>query len=421
MNKELLECGRDDRGRYVLTIRVPAADFSDALEEAYRLCKAELEVPGVPKGEATREQAEAALGRDVFYPQAARQCCARALEEAVAQRGLQVAGYPDIQDCSTDAEGLLFTALCDPYPTARLGDYKKLRVHLPEPTVEAGELEQVLEQYARRAARHIPLDRPAREGDTVRIDLEGTLETGGPVPGGKAEDYALKLGSHTFLPGLEEGMAGMSAGERRDIPLTFPKDHAPELAGRGAVFHVTVREVCRVEVPPVDEAFAREFFQTDLATLRAEVRQSLLEDKLEQHRSQLEEAALTQAAGQMDCLLPESMIQKEMDDMTAEFCQRLESQGSTLEQYLQSMKMTGEEFEQTARKSAVHRLRQEVLLKEVARAEGLEVDDKALRRAADGLARQYGATTEVVLQALTPAMLEREALRRMVLDVLLRP
>ena len=141
MNKELLECGRDDRGRYVLTIRVPAADFSDALEEAYRLCKAELEVPGVPKGEATREQAEAALGRDVFYPQAARQCCARALEEAVAQRGLQVAGYPDIQDCSTDAEGLLFTALCDPYPTARLGDYKKLRVHLPEPTVEAGELE----------------------------------------------------------------------------------------------------------------------------------------------------------------------------------------------------------------------------------------------------------------------------------------
>ena len=419
MEKQLLECVKREDGRWMLTVRVAPAEFSQALEVVYQLCKDQLEIEGVEKGQATREQAEAAMGKDFFYPQAAQQCCAQSLKEIVEEQKLPVVGYPDVEKCSTDEEGLIFTAIYDEYPTAKLGDYKKIRVHLPEPTVEEGEVTALLEQYARRAAKHIELDRPAQEGDTLHIDLEGTLEGGSPVPGGKAEDYAIKVGSHTLLPQLEEGMIGMKAGETKDITLTFPKGYAEELAGKTATFHVTVNAVCQVEIPVVDEAFAKTFFEVDMATLRAEVKATVLQDKMAEYRAKVAEAALSQASGQMDCLLPESMIQKEIDDMMVEFGQRLDQQGISLDKYLEQMKMSEEEFARTARSSAVHRLRLDVLLKEVAKAEGLVADERATRRTADIMAEQYGSTTDVVLQALTPEMLERETLRRMVVDVIL--
>ena len=419
MEKQLLECVKREDGRWMLTVRVAPAEFSQTLEVVYQLCKDQLEIEGVEKGQATREQAEAAMGKDFFYPQAAQQCCAQSLKEIVEEQKLPVVGYPDVEKCSTDEEGLIFTAIYDEYPTAKLGDYKKIRVHLPEPTVEEGEVTALLEQYARRAAKHIELDRPAQEGDTLHIDLEGTLEGGSPVPGGKAEDYAIKVGSHTLLPQLEEGMIGMKAGETKDVTLTFPKEYAEELAGKTATFHVTVNAVCQVEIPVVDEEFAKTFFEVDMATLRAEVKASVLQDKMAEYRAKVAEAALSQASGQMDCLLPESMIQKEIDDMMVEFGQRLDQQGISLDKYLEQMKMSEEEFARTARSSAVHRLRLDVLLKEVAKAEGLVADEHATRRTADIMAEQYGSTTDVVLQALTPEMLERETLRRMVVDVIL--
>ena len=419
MEKQLLECLKNEDGRWRLTVRVAPDEFRQTLEVVWQLCKDQVEIEGVEKGKATREQAEAALGKDFFYPQAAQQCCAQALNEILEEKKLPVVGYPDVEKCSTDEEGLIFTALYDEYPTAKLGDYKKIRVHLPEPTVEEGEVTALLEQYARRAAKHIELDRPAQEGDTLHIDLEGMLESGSPVPGGRAEDYAIKVGSHTLLPQLEDGMIGMKAGETKEVTLTFPKEYAEELAGKKATFTVTVNAVCEVEVPVVDEEFAKTFFEVDMATLRAEVKATVLQDKMAEYHSKVAEAALSQASGQMDCILPESMIQKEIDDMMVEFGQRLDQQGIGLDKYLEQMKMSEEEFAQTARSSAVHRLRLDVLLREVAKAEGLVADERATRRTADIMAEQYGSTTEVVMQALTPEMLERETLRRMVVDVIL--
>ncbi len=419
MEKQLLECTQNEQGRWRVTVRVGAHDFSHFLETIYQLCKDQLEIEGVEKGKATREQAEAALGADFLYPQAAQQCCAQALQEVIEEQQLKVAGYPDVEDCSTDAEGLTFTALLDPWPTAKLGDYKHIRVHIPKPTVEDGEVDLLLAQYAQRAARHIEQDKAAQAGDTLHIDLEGMMAAGHPVPGGKAEDYAIQVGSHTLLPQLEEAMIGMRAGEKKDVTLTFPQGYAEELVGQQATFTITVNAVCKVEIPAVDEQFAKEFFETDMATLRAEVKQSILQDKMAEYDHQVSEAALAQASGQMDCLLPESMIQKEIDDMSVEFCQRLDKQGISLDKYLEQMKMTEEEFARTARNSAVHRLRLDVLLKEIAKAEGLVADEQQKNRTADLMAQQYGSTTEVVLQALTPEMLERETLRRQVVEVIL--
>ena len=419
MNKQLLECIKTEQGKYQLTVLVSPEDFAVALEAAYQLCKPQLEIDGVPKGQVTREQAEEKLGQEFFYPQAAQQCCAQALDEITREAQLDTVGYPDITQCSTGPEGLKFTALMDRYPEVKLGNYKKIRVHIPTPEVEDSEVDLLIEEYARRAGKESVLYRPAQNGDSVRLDLEATLESGSPVPGGHAEDYVLVLGSKTFLPALEEGIVGMRAGEKRDVPVTFPKEYAAELAGKNATFHVTVKTVFVIEAPEVNEAFAQEYFECDMATLRAGVKESILQDKMDRHRVQVEEQVLSQAAGQMDCILPESMIQKEMDTLTLDFCERLESQGSTLEQYLEQMQMSEADYDQTARASAVHRLRLDILLKEVAKAENILLDEETLSRTAVFLAEQYGATEEAVKEALTPEMLEREALRQAVVDLIL--
>ena len=419
MNKQLLECIKTEQGKYQLTVLVSPEDFAVALEAAYQLCKPQLEIDGVPKGQVTREQAEEKLGQEFFYPQAAQQCCAQALDEITREAQLDTVGYPDITQCSTGPEGLKFTALMDRYPEVKLGNYKKIRVHIPTPEVEDSEVDLLIEEYARRAGKESVLYRPAQNGDSVRLDLEATLESGSPVPGGHAEDYVLVLGNKTFLPALEEGIVGMRAGEKRDVPVTFPKEYAAELAGKNATFHVTVKTVFVIEAPEVNEAFAQEYFECDMATLRAGVKESILQDKMDRHRVQVEEQVLSQAAGQMDCILPESMIQKEMDTLTLDFCERLESQGSTLEQYLEQMQMSEADYDQTARASAVHRLRLDILLKEVAKAENILLDEETLSRTAVFLAEQYGATEEAVKEALTPEMLEREALRQAVVDLIL--
>ena len=418
MNKQLLETARDEKGRYVLTATVSPEDFSVALEAAYQLCKPQLELEGTPKGQVTREQAEEALGQEFFYPQAAQQCCAQALEEICAEEGYDVVGYPDITACSTGPEGLRFTATCDPYPQVKLGDYRKIKVHIPMPEVEESELDLLLEEYARRAGKESPLYRPARKGDSVRLDLEGTMDSGEPIPGGHAEDYVLVLGSKTFLPQLEEGIEGIRTGEKRDVHVTFPKDYAAELAGRSGTFHVTAKLVFQLDAPQVNEAFAQEYFDCDLKTLRAGVRESVLQDKLDRRRVQVEDQVLTQAAGQMDCMLPESMIQKEIDQLTLEFCKRLDSQGSSLEKYLEQMQMSEADFDQTARSSAVHRLRRDVLLRAIAKAENITFTQEDLDKTAEFLAGQYGATLEAVKEGLTREMLEREALRQAVVDLI---
>ena len=418
MNKQLLETARDEKGRWLLTVRVSPEDFSVALEAAYQLCKPQLELEGTPKGQVTREQAEAALGQEFFYPQAAQQCCAQALEEICAEEHIDAVGYPDITACSTGPEGLKFTAAMDPYPQVKLGDYRKIKVHIPMPEVEESELDLLLEEYARRAGKESPLYRPAQKGDSVRLDLEGTMDSGEPIPGGHAEDYVLVLGSKTFLPQLEQGIEGIRAGEKRDVRVTFPKDYAAELANRSGTFHVTAKAVFALEVPAVDEAFAKEYFDCDLKTLRAGVRESLMQDKLDRRRVQVEDAVLTQAAGQMDCMLPESMIQKEIDQLTLEFCKRLDSQGSSLEKYLEQMQMSEADFDQTARSSAVHRLRRDVLLKAIAKAENITFTQEDLDKTAEFLAGQYGATLEAVQEGLTREMLEREALRQAVVDLI---
>ena len=252
----------------------------------------------------------------------------------------------------------------------------------------------------------------------MRLDLEGFAD-GRAFAGGKAEDYPLELGSHTFIPGLEEGIVGMSAGEERDVPVTFPQNYSPELAGRDAVFHVKLHKVYEKVEPQVDEAFAQKYFECSLAELRESLRTHLLADKQAQYLSALEDAALNMAADNMQVELPESMIQQEADQQSGQMENRLAAKGITLEQYCQSAGLSEEEYRETARKSAVMKLRQDVLMRAVQQAEGLIIDSAFRRRAVKEIALRYDTTEESVEKSMENPLMQRELLRMRVLEVIL--
>ena len=198
---------RNAKGQVLLQVHVPAAEFAKQLELAFTEALPELDLPGVDQKTVTRAQAEAVLGAQYFYPAAAQRCCQQALQEALEQLELETVGYPAFSSCGTDPTGLRFTAVLDLYPQATLGEYKDMRPQLDKPAITEEEVEQTLELFAARAAEVKTLDRPAALGDSVRLDLEGFAD-GRAFAGGKAEDYPLELGSHTFIPGLEEGIVG---------------------------------------------------------------------------------------------------------------------------------------------------------------------------------------------------------------------
>lgn len=418
MELKVLNCVRNAKGQALLQVFVPAAEFAKMLELAFAEALPSLELPGVNPKTATRAQAEAVLGPQYFYPAAAQRCCQETLPLAVEQVGLDTVGYPEFTSCSTDPTGLTFAAVLDLYPQVTLGEYKNMRPQLEKPTITEDEVQQTLEMFASRAAEEKTLEKAAELGDSVRLDLEG-FSGGVPFSGGKAEDYPLELGSHTFIPGLEEGIVGMSAGEERDVPVTFPDNYTPELAGKDAVFHVKLHKVYEKVEPQLDDAFAQKYFECTLEELRESLRTHLLSDKQAQYLSALEDAALNMAADNMQVELPESMIRQEADTQSGQMESRLASKGITLEQYCQSMGLSEEEYQETARKSAILKLRQDVLMRAVQQAEGLEIDAAFRRKAIHDIALRYDTTEESVEKSLSNPLMQRELLRMRVLEVIL--
>lgn len=420
MKKVLLNSVRNAKAQYLLQVQIPAEAFTAVLDEVFEAQKPMLDVPGVEKGKATRQQAEAALGADYFYGAAAQSACVRALEELIQEEQLDVVGYPDITSCSTNQEGLFFTAVCDACPSVTLGEYKNICPVLDKPTVTDDEVTAALQTFARRASETTDLDRPAQEGDTVRLDMAGTID-GVPFPGGSAEDFGLVIGSHTFLPGLEEAMTGMSAGESKDIPVTFPDNYTPELAGKNAVFHVTVNKVCKVDTPEVNDDFAQRYFEMSLEALRENLKEHMLLDKLADWQAAREDTAIQMAADNMQVELPESMIRKEIDRLTGDLANRLAKQGETLESYQKSVNMGEDEFLKTARDSAVINLRQELLLRAVQEKEHLVIDKAFEKKAVAFLAERYGTSEQNIRESLKDEMMQRELLRMKVLEVIMAP
>ena len=242
--------------RASVTVELTREELEPALNRAYLKYRKDIMIPGFRKGHAPRMVIEAAYGKHVFFEDAVEDMFPDIYKDAVLTQDIRPVGRPSVSKMDIADDGTVtLTIVTDLYPVAELGEYKNLEIEKAEVEVKESEVEAELDRMAQNVARITTVDRPAQEGDTAVIDFEG-FENGKAFAGGKGENYELKLGSHTFIPGFEEQVAGMSAGEEKDIDVTFPADyHAEELAGKPVVFKVKVHEV---KETVVDEVQGRE-------------------------------------------------------------------------------------------------------------------------------------------------------------------
>ena len=388
--------------RASVTVELTREELEPALNRAYLKYRKDIMIPGFRKGHAPRMVIEAAYGKHVFFEDAVEDMFPDIYKDAVLTQDIRPVGRPSVSKMDIADDGAVtLTIVTDLYPVAELGEYKNLEIEKAVVEVKESEVEAELDRMAQNVARITTVDRPAQEGDTAVIDFEG-FENGKAFAGGKGENYELKLGSHTFIPGFEEQVAGMSAGEEKDIDITFPADyHAEELAGKPVVFKVKVHEVKETVVPEKDDEFVKDVSEFDtVAELRADIEKRIRDEKQAGIDRAFENAAVEKAAANMTVELPDSMIDEELDQEMERMDYELRSQGASLQPYAQMMGGDMNAIRNSLRPSAQAAVRTNVLLDAVAAAENIEVSEEECEEEYKKLAESYKMELDDVKKAL---------------------
>ena len=400
-------------------VEIDAAAFEAAVNRVYLKNKKQISVPGFRKGKAPRMVIEGMYGKDVFYDDAVNDLAPEALAFAVEQEKLDTVGRPTIKDMDVSDEKVLTLSFeVALYPEVTLGQYKGLEVEREKLEITDAEVDAEIARVQKRNARIMTTERAAAMGDTAVIDFEGFLE-GVPFDGGKGENHSLVLGSHSFIPGFEEQVVGMSAGEEKDIDVTFPEEYHEALAGKPAVFHVKCHEVKESILPELDDEFAKDVSEFDtLAEYRESVRKSLQETREKSVERSFREAVLSKAAENITVEIPEAMIDEQHEIMIRDYANSLMNQGIELEQYIAMMGMDMDTFRMNTRPSAARQLRVNLMLDAVAAAEGFEVTDEDIESELQKMAEAYKLPIEDVRAAVPVENLRKDILERKAADLI---
>jgi len=400
-----------------LVIEVSAAEFEAAIEKVYHKQKKNIMIPGFRKGKAPRKMIEKMYGAEVFYEDAIEESYPAAYEAALAEAGIEPVAYPKLEIVEIGQEGYTFKAVVTVKPEASISDYKGLIVAKPEVKVTATDVKNELKTYIDRATRLVTVERKAKKGDTAVIDFEG-FKDGVAFEGGKGENYSLALGSGTFVPGFEEQVIGMKAGEEKDIDITFPENYTPELAGAAVVFKVKVNEVKERQEPTLDDEFAKDVSEFDtLDELKKDLSDKLKARRKEQAERDYEEAVIDALLEKLVCEVPEAMVEYRADKMMEDYANRIQSQGISFDQYLAMMGMTPEIFREQAKVSAVRSIRTGLALEAVAAAENIVISDDDADAEMVRLAEQYGADIENVRASMDVPALKQDMATQKALEL----
>ena len=250
-------CEKLEKSRVALTIETSAEEFEAAVNKAYLKMRGKINVPGFRVGKAPRKIIEKMYGAEVFYEEAVNIILPDAYEAAVKEQELNVVGYPEVELESCTKDGVVFKCTVAIYPEVKLGQYKGLEAPKAEVKVAAADVNARLKEMADRNSRLVSVDRAVKKGDTADIDFEG-FDNGKAFDGGKGENFDLEIGSGSFVPGFEDQLIGMKAGEEKDLDITFPENYTKDLAGKQVVFHVKVNEVKEKQTPALDDEFAKD-------------------------------------------------------------------------------------------------------------------------------------------------------------------
>ena len=399
---------KKEKSTVELTIQVEAQEFEDAVQKAYLKNRAHISVPGFRKGKAPRKIIEGMYGSGVFYEDAINIVYPGAYEEAVKEQGLDDVGYPQTEVVEVGKEGFTFKALVSVRPEVKLGQYKGLTAPKAEPAVTDEDIENELKPYITRATRLVSVDREAQNGDTAVIDFEG-FDNGVAFEGGKGENYSLELGSGSFVPGFEEQIVGLKAGDEKELNITFPEDYVPDLAGKAVIFKVKVKEVKEHQAPVVDDEFAKDVseFET-LEEFKKSLGDKLLDSKTKSAQQEYENAVIEQLVGNMEADIPDAMVEVQLDKLMEDFSMRLSNQGMKMEDYLAMMGATPESMRASARPTAQRQVEVDLALTAVADAESITISDEELEEELKKIAEEYKLELDEVKRAIPVEDMKRD-------------
>ena len=388
----------------ILTVEVPAEEVNAGLDKAFKKVVKEINVPGFRKGKMPRQMFEKRFGVESLYQDALDFILPDAYANAVEEAGINPVDRPEI-DIETIEKGqpLVFTAKVIVKPEVELGEYKGLEVSKPDTEVTDEDIEnQLKENQERMAELTVKEDEAIVEGDTAVIDFEGFVD-GEAFEGGQGNDYSLEIGSNSFIPGFEEQLVGVKAGEEKDVEVTFPEEyHAAELAGKAATFKVKVSEVKGKELPELNDEFAKEIDPEveSLEALRSKMKESLIAEKKSAADATLRDELVQKAAENATIDIPHAMIHTEMDRMMSDFEQRLTQQGMNLELYFQFSGQDEAALREQMHGDAETRVRVSLTLEAIAEAENMQVTSEDIDKELEKMAAQFNMDIEQIKTAL---------------------
>ena len=375
-----------------ITVEVPSEQFEKALTAAFNKNKSRFNIPGFRKGKAPQAMVEKMYGVEVLYEDAINEALDATYGDAVTESGLEVVSRPEIDVVQVEkGKELIYTATVAVKPEVTLGEYKGIEVEKASAEVTDEDIEAELKKVQEQNSRLITVeDRAVEDGDQTVIDFEGSVD-GTPFEGGKGEDYPLTIGSHSFIDTFEEQLIGKNIGEECEVHVTFPEEyHAKELAGKPAVFKVTVKEIKRKELPELNDEFAGEVseFET-LEEYKNDVKSKLSLKKQKDAATENENHVVDKVVENAQMDIPEPMIDSQVNNMVNDYARRMQSQGLSLEQYMQFTGMTIETLKEQMKPQAVKRIQTILVLEAIVKAENITVSDEAVEKEIADMAESY--------------------------------
>ena len=400
-----------------IVVEIDKELMESGVNKAYLKARKNIMIPGFRRGKAPRKVIESMYGAHVFYEDGLEEIFPEVYKAAVIDQDVKAIGRPSLADMQISEDNIVtLTLTTEVYPEVTLGEYKGLEVEKAEVSVSDEQVQAELDRMAQNVASTETVERAAEMGDTANIDFEG-FDNGVAFDGGKGENFDLKLGSGQFVPGFEEQVVGMTAGEEKDIDVTFPENYTPELAGKPVVFHVKLNKVTATNVPAQDDDFAKDVSEFDtLEELKADIRAKALESAEKQAQSAFENAAVEKAAANTTVEMPAALIESELDNQMERFGYQLQMSGYSMEQYAKMMGGDLNTMRNAFRPAAEKQAKIDVTLEKIAEVEGIEVTEEDLAAEYEKLAESYqlevAKVKEMVpVEEITASLKNRKAIK----------
>ena len=382
-----------------LTIEVPAEKFEEAVQHSYNKNKGKFNIPGFRKGKAPFNMIKKMYGVGVFYEDAVDEVIDASYPDAAKESGLEIVSRPAVSiEQIEEGKSFIYTAKVAVKPEVTLGQYKGVEVQKTKSDVTEEDIETEIKRAREKNSRLITVeDRGVEDGDQVTIDFDGSVD-GKRFEGGKAEDYPLTFGSHTFIDNFEEQLIGKKTGEECEVNVTFPAEyHVEELKNKPAVFKVKVKEIQRKELPEANDEFASEVSDFDtMEEYKKDLTEKLQAEKIEAAKTADEDKVVAKVIENATMEIPDQMVEEQVNGMVNDYARRLESQGISFKQYVEITGMTAEKIGEQMKPQAIKRIQTRLVLEAVVKAENIQADDAAVEEQFDKMAADFKMDKEQI-------------------------